>query len=277
MALTTDTSPYAPLDWQDFFETKRTVPIPADLDPSSVTFCVYEINRGETTSKEQHNLHVERLAKDLQNLIMTLYGPESEDPVLPELFLVGHSMGGSVVAEFAMREMASTIVGFAVLDMLQVNLAYALVSIKFRSERRPPTFDSIEQAVQYGVDSGTVRNIESARISFPGMITRAPSSLCPSTSSTSTNTTTYIWRTNLLTSEPYWHTWFEGQNHRFLGAKARKLLILAEHNKLDEELQAAYDNGMFEFLIFDGAGHAVQEDQPERLAKELVMFWKQKS
>lgn len=43
-----DKSPYAPLDWKDFFDTKRMVPIPTDLDPSQLTFCVYETNRDRT-------------------------------------------------------------------------------------------------------------------------------------------------------------------------------------------------------------------------------------
>ncbi|KAF9964938.1 hypothetical protein BGZ70_005712, partial [Mortierella alpina] len=169
--MTDDKSPYAPLDWKGYFDTKRTVPISTDLDPSELTFCVYETNRdltnvplivlhhgagfcarsfattarelktllgdqarllcfdvrghGETTSKDQHNLHVERLAKDLQNLLLTLYGPGSDSPEpMPDLFLVGHSMG--------------------------VNLDMAKTNIKEWCRTRPKAFDSVDQVVQLG-------------------------------------------------------------------------------------------------------------------------------
>ena len=38
---------FLPLNWTEFFETKRQVPIPAELDDdaSGITFMVYEINR----------------------------------------------------------------------------------------------------------------------------------------------------------------------------------------------------------------------------------------
>lgn len=38
---------FSPLNWSEFFETKRQVPIPAELDDdaSGITFTVYEINR----------------------------------------------------------------------------------------------------------------------------------------------------------------------------------------------------------------------------------------
>ncbi|CAO3571860.1 unnamed protein product [Mortierella alpina] len=310
-----DKNPYAPLDWKGFFDTKRTVPISADLDPSGLTVNVYETNshltdvplivlhhgagfcarsfattaralknllgdqarllsfdvrgHGETTSSDQNNLHVERLAKDLQNLLLTLYGPGSggQEP-MPELFLVGHSMGGGVVTEFAAQEMLPGISAVAVLDMAEMNLDMAMTNIKAWCTTRPKAFDSLDQVVQMGVETRTVRNIESARVSFPGLVTRAPA---PASG--------YVWHTDLLTSESSWPTWFKDLNQKFLSIMTprKKLLILAEYAKLDDELQAAYEKGEFQLLTFDGAGHFVQEDQPERLAKELVAFWKQRN
>lgn len=118
------------------------------------------------------------------------------------------------------------------------------------------------------VETNVVRNLESARVSFPGLITHAPA---PASG--------YVWYTDLMASEAYWATWFKNLNQKFLKIKSppKKILILAEYGKLDDELQAAYEKGEFQLLIFDGAGHFVQEDQPVRMAKELVDFWKQRT
>ncbi|KAF9946857.1 Protein with carboxyl methyl esterase activity, partial [Mortierella alpina] len=309
-----DKSPYAPLDWKGFFDTKRTVSISTELDPSALTFCVYETNRdltnvpvivlhhgagmcarsfattarelkkllgdqarllcfdvrghGETTSTDQQNLDVGRLAKDLKNLLLTLYGPGSGSEHMPELYLVGHSMGGAVVIEFASQEMIPGISAVAVLDMAEMNMEMAKVNIKEWCMTRPKVFDVVEQVVQWGFDTKVVRNLESARVSFPGLITHAPA---PASG--------YVWYTDLMASESYWPTWFKDLNQKFLRIKApsRTILILAEYAKLDDELQAAYERGEFQLRTFDGAGHFVQEDQPERMAMELVAFWKQRT
>ncbi|KAG0258881.1 hypothetical protein BG011_003017 [Mortierella polycephala] len=299
--------PYSPLDWTGFFETKRYVTIPSESDDSAITFCVYETNQGrmdlpvvilhhgaghcalsfaatakelqkligdqirilcydvrghgETTSDDQLNLHVHRLASDLQNILVTLYGPSIE-PTMPKLFLVGHSMGGSVVTECATRAMVPNIRGIAVLDMMERNMAMAILNIKLWYEQRPQVFDSLQQVIRFGVESGTVRNVQSARISFPGMVTCSASQ--PST---------YTWRADMLASESFWPTWFDNQNQKFLTAAPKKLLILASHGQLDDEMKAALDQEKYQFSIFAESGHAVQEDEPAKMASELVAFW----
>ncbi|KAF8980496.1 Protein with carboxyl methyl esterase activity [Entomortierella lignicola] len=244
-AVLPDNQDLSPLDWTAFFETKRQVSIPAEMDSSNITFTVYEINRhrtdlpvivlhhgaghcalsfavtarelrklvgeqarilsldvrghGETTSNDQFNLDIDRLAKDLQNLLVTLYTPSSSASegasAMPELFLVGHSMGGAVVTEVATRELVPNISGFAVLDMQEA-------------------------------------------------------------------------------SEHFWLTWFDHLNGKFLSAKPKKLLILGGHGFFDDEMKAAHEQNKFKYSIFTDSGHAVQEDDPVRMAKELVEFWK---
>ncbi|KAF9359246.1 hypothetical protein BGX26_012776 [Mortierella sp. AD094] len=307
-----DKDQFSPLDWSAFFETKRQVSIPFELDPSKITFSVYEINRektdlpvivlhhgaghcalsfaatarelrtlvgdrarilsydvrghGETTSTDQLNLDIDRLAKDLQNVLLTLYTPTSSVfegvTAMPELFLVGHSMGGAVVTEVATRELVPNISGIAVLDMAQIYKAQAITNVRLWCENRPATCETIEQAIQWGVDSGTVRNIESARVSFPGMVKRSPTE------------STYTWYTDLLAAESHWPTWFDGLNEKFLTTKPKKFLILGGHGFLDDEMKAAHEQGKFQLSIFAEAGHAVEEDDPVRMAKELVEFWK---
>ncbi|KAF9182796.1 Protein with carboxyl methyl esterase activity, partial [Haplosporangium sp. Z 27] len=220
----------------------------------------------ETTSNDQFNLDIDRLARDLQNLLVTLYTPSSSASegasAMPELFLVGHSMGGSVVTEVATRELVPNISGFAVLDMQEVYKSTGPNNIRLWCETRPAVCENVEQAIQWGMAASIIRNPESARVSFPGMVKRSPTD------------STYTWRTDLLASEHLWLTWFDRLNEKFLSAKPKKLLILGGHGFFDDEMKAAHEQNRFKYSIFTDSGHAVQEDDPVRMAKELVEFWK---
>ena len=43
---------YSPLEWTEFFETKRQVTIPKNLDSSEITFTLYEINGQNSKDKD---------------------------------------------------------------------------------------------------------------------------------------------------------------------------------------------------------------------------------
>ncbi|OAQ24367.1 alpha/beta-hydrolase [Linnemannia elongata AG-77] len=85
---------------------------------------------GETTSDDQTNLDVENLAQDLETLLLSLYG-DNDGRYLdktgkeigrgpPNIHLVGHSMGGSIVTEVAYRNRVPNISSLFVLDMAEV-------------------------------------------------------------------------------------------------------------------------------------------------------------
>ncbi|KAF9918420.1 Protein phosphatase methylesterase 1 [Linnemannia zychae] len=249
---------------------------------------------GETTSDDQTNLDVEHLAQDLENLLLSLYGDnvgrylDKNGKVVgqgpPNIHLIGHSMGGSIVTQVAFRNRVPNISSLFVLDMLESNLQGAANAIRRWCEARPPVCKTISQAIQWGVESGTVRNVLSARVSFPGMIVYDPTALIPPPSDSNPNPHHvqeptmggFVWRTDLLASEEHWPTWYVGQNHKLLSlvsASIPKMLILSEYSKLDTELSAAYLMGRFELLKMNQAGHAVQEDDPETVTNALLQFW----
>ncbi|KAI1300542.1 carboxyl methyl esterase activity protein, partial [Mortierella claussenii] len=180
-----------------------------------------------TTSGDDNNLSLGRLAKDLENIIHAAY-----DEHAPEIILVGHSMGGAVVSEAASRGLIQNLIGVAVLDIVE----------------------------------GTVRNIESARVSCPPQTVLSPESTAEHPC--------YIWRADLAASEPYWREWVTGLTQKFLSARAGKLLVLAGTDRLDKDMTIAQMQGKFQLLVFTNSGHNVQEDEPERMARELVAFWK---
>jgi len=111
-----------------------------------------------------------------------------------------------------------------------------------------------------------VRNLESARVSCSPLVVLSKDS--------TPENPCYVWRTNLAASEQYWKDWFTGLTQKFLSAKAGKLLILAGTDRLDTEMTIAQMQGKFQLMVFPNSGHAVQEDEPARMAKELVAFWK---
>ncbi|KAG0274280.1 hypothetical protein BGZ95_009943 [Linnemannia exigua] len=254
---------------------------------------------GETTSNDQTNLDVENLAQDLENLLTSLYGDNighyldkngkvvGEGP--PKIHLVGHSMGGSIVTQVAYWNRVPGISSVAVLDMLEVNINAAPAAIRHWCAARPPVCKTISQAIQWGVESGTVRNVLSARVSFPGMIVYNPAAILPILTPTHVPTATttlpetpattmggFTWRTDLMASEHNWLSWFQGQNQKLLSPSSSaipKLLILAEHSNLDTELSAAYLQGRFGLVKMQHVGHAVEEDDPEAVVNALLQFW----
>ncbi|KAG0212363.1 Protein with carboxyl methyl esterase activity [Mortierella sp. GBA30] len=273
---------YAPLGWEQYFDSKSFITVPPDGESEQeITFNVYESRgkqgtplfvmhhgaglcalsfaltakelrkicgkdasilsydvrgHGETVSGDENNLSLDRLARDLKNVIHALYGEH-----LPEIVLVGHSMGGAVVSEAASRGMIPNLIGVAALDI-------------------------VEGKTSSIIKSGTVRNLESARVSCPPLVV-------PSKDSSPENPW-YIWRTDLAASEQYWKGWFTGLTKNFLSCKAGKLLVLAGTDRLDKDMTIAQMQGKFQLMVFPNSGHAVQEDEPERMARELVAFWK---
>lgn len=114
--------------------------------------------------------------------------------------------------------------------------------------------------------SGTIRNLESARVSYPPLVVLSKES--------TPENPCYVWRTDLAASEQYWKEWFTGLTQKFLSARAGKLLILAGTDRLDKDMTIAQMQGKFQLIVFPNSGHAVQEDEPARMARELVAFWK---
>ncbi|KAI9311112.1 Alpha/Beta hydrolase protein, partial [Dichotomocladium elegans] len=211
---------------------------------------------GETQTSNDHDFSVTTLANDLANVLKTLYKDEK-----PDLILVGHSMGGSVVVDVAYRKLLPNVVGVCVLDVVEGSAMDALASMNRILSTRPKHFQSIEQAVEWGIKSNTVRNLESAKVSFPSLVRAS-------------ETGGYQWRTDLSKTAPYWTEWFNQLSSKFLGSPVAKLLILAGTDRLDKPLMIGQMQGKFQLHIVPEAGHFVQEDAPGNTAQCLVEFWK---
>lgn len=119
----------------------------------------------------------------------------------------------------------------------------------------------------YSVRTKTIANPASARVSVPSLFNENPS---PS----SNDLPSYIWRSDLASTEPYWAGWFRSLSSSFLSLRAAKLLVLAGAESLDKDLMVGQMQGKYQLSVFTDVGHCLQEDAPKRLAGLLLEFWR---
>ncbi|KAJ1730544.1 Protein phosphatase methylesterase 1 [Coemansia biformis] len=280
-----------PLAWSDYFENRQAVPVGdtrfnvyssglGGAGPvfvlhhgaghSGLTFgllarhmCAAEPGiavvafdargHGGTAGDNEGDLQLERLVDDLVGVV---------DAVLPEnkrdVVLVGHSMGGAVVAR-ACRRIAH-VLGLVLIDIVEGSAMESLHAIPGFIVARPQTFATVGSAISWHIDSAEIQNEESARLSVPSLIAPAGDA--------------WAWRTALLPTEPFWRSWYQGLSSAFATAPAARLLILAGTDRLDKELLIAQMQGKFQLELLPAAGHTIQEDLPERVGDTLVSFWR---
>lgn len=128
------------------------------------------------------------------------------DKIFPEesMIIVGHSMGGSIatksVAEILKNRekflsLYDKIQGLIVIDVVEGTAMEALPYMENIVKTRKNKFKTIEEGVEYMVKSGTIKNLESARISVPPLLKQITNNDIDNS---------YVWKTNLLASQKYW-------------------------------------------------------------------------
>ncbi|KAJ7503263.1 Alpha/Beta hydrolase protein [Mycena galericulata] len=251
-----------------------------------------------SADKEDEDLSIGVLVDDF---VATLRAVFPDPAVAPALLLVGHSMGGAVVARACplLLEAKFRVSGIAVLDVVEGSALDALPHMHSLLNARPDGFDSVEAGIQWHVKTKTIRSTTSARVSVPTTLvptspsasssspspTPTPSGTTPSSTGLRTRTligtgTTkqhphaYTWRTPLRSTAPYWSGWFTGLSSAFLDARAARLLLLAGTDRLDRPLMIAQMQGKFQLEVINGVGHMLHEDDPTTVASILIDFWR---
>lgn len=176
-------------------------------------------------------------------------------------------MGGAIVCEAA--KSIPNMLGVVLMDIVEGTALEALSHMKQVISGRPKSFRSIEEATEWAVRSGTVRNKQSAQISIASQL---------KLNETEGNSR-FTWITDLKRTEPYWDGWFQGLSEKFLRVKAAKLLILAGKDRLDRDktLTIAQIQGKFQLVVLAEVGHTLHEDDPNKVATILFEFWKRNS
>ncbi|BGP50120.1 Protein phosphatase methylesterase 1 [Rhodotorula kratochvilovae] len=213
------------------------------------------------------DMALESLSADLVALLKVVFPVRAEAPAL---VLVGHSMGGAVVADACNRIQAEVadVTGVAVIDVVEGTAIDALPNMSALIAGHPKSFDSQADAIAWHVHSRTINNLASARVSVPPLIkpARPPAEGAEPEGP-------YVWRVRLEETEPYWRGWFTGLSAKFLSCRAAKLLLLAGTDRLDRELLIGQMQGKYQLEVYPDVGHCVHEDAPARTAETLLEFW----
>ncbi|KAL4884356.1 Alpha/Beta hydrolase protein [Aspergillus karnatakaensis] len=217
-------------------------------------------------AKAQLDLSLEVLNNDLVFVICETQKKMGWD-ILPDIILVGHSLGGAVITDVARKgELGAKLLAYAVLDVVEGSAMDALQSMETYLSTRPSRFPSLASGIEWHTRSRTIRNRTSARVSVPSLLYHEDVPKDPSKP--------WVWRTNLAETKPFWEDWFVGLSKKFLEARGGKLLLLAGTDRLDKELMIGQMQGKYQLQVFPDAGHFIHEDQPARTAQILVDFYK---
>jgi protein phosphatase methylesterase 1 len=92
------------------------------------------------------------------------HGPQLWPDAPPPLFIVGHSLGGALAVnlEQSGRLQPSHLLGIVVLDVVEGTALAALDHMQDLLKRRPQYFPTMDDAVQWHLRRGILRNIDSA-------------------------------------------------------------------------------------------------------------------
>ncbi|KAH9933552.1 protein phosphatase methylesterase [Epithele typhae] len=220
----------------------------------------------EPKTPETETLDIEVLTADLVNLVRVIF---ADVHVAPSLVLVGHSLGGSVCVRACpkLQDHRFQVTGVAVVDVVEEFTLDALPLMHSLLNARPEGFDSVEEAIEWHVQTNTIRNPYSARVSVPSIVVPAPEG-------SPAYLPAYLWRISLRSTAPYWTSWFTGLSAKFLSSRTARLLILAGTERLDKELMIGQMQGKFQLVVIPGVGHLVHEDDPTRMAEVIIEFWR---
>lgn len=122
---------------------------------------------GDTNCLNDDDLSLDTLAKDVIKIIFAMYPTEA-----PPIILVGHSMGGAVAVHVAHKRTIPSMAGLVVIDVVEGSALNSLQGMTAFLSGRPQVFSSLSHAIEWSVRSSQLRNIESARVSFPGQLKR---------------------------------------------------------------------------------------------------------
>lgn len=254
---------------------------------------------GETKVRNPEDLSAETMSKDVGNVVEALYGD-----LPPPIMLIGHSMGGAIAVHTAVANLVPSLLGLCMIDVVEGTAMDALNSMQNFLRSRPKTFKSLENAIEWSVKSGQIRNLESARVSMVGQVKQCEGAASPEgpkaivegiieeeeeeeeddEGGVSVNkrkkeddTETkkehlYTWRIELAKTEKYWDGWFRGLSNLFLSCPTPKLLLLAGVDRLDKDLTIGQMQGKFQMQVLPQCGHAVHEDAPDKVAEAVATF-----
>mmetsp|Transcript_21426 Transcript_21426/g.25331 ORF Transcript_21426/g.25331 Transcript_21426/m.25331 type:complete len:313 (+) Transcript_21426:107-1045(+) len=218
---------------------------------------------GHSSSNNDTDISIDVLTSDLDSILKHLYQDRSLGP--HRMFLVGHSLGGSVATHLCNTithdpDSKINVCGLALIDCIEETALRSLENADLALRSMPPRFESPNHAIAYMHCTNQIKNIESCRVSVPPRIVRE------------TPQGQWVWRTDLLASKKHWNNWFLGFTDIFLAQTCPKLLCVSNASLLDTPMTIAQMQGKFEFRCLPHCGHHIHEDDPREVARMLLLF-----
>ncbi|VFQ61405.1 unnamed protein product [Cuscuta campestris] len=281
---------FEPLDWSDYFDSEDDIQISDSNDVfhvylagigGPVVFCLHGggysglsfalaarqmkekctvvamdlRGHGKSFTENELDLSIETLCSDVVAVCRKMYG---DSP--PAIVLVGHSMGGAVAVHVAAKKALSSLAGLVVVDVVEGTAMASLIHMQKILSNRMQHFSTLKKAIEWSVKGGTLRNIDSARVSIPSTLIYDDSKNC------------YTHRARLEETEQCWKGWYEGLSELFLSSPVPKLLLLAGTDRLDRSLTIGQMQGKFQMVVVRHTGHTIQEDAPNEFADLILNF-----
>lgn len=120
---------------------------------------------GDSHTDDDDDLSADTMANDVSSVLQKLFSEE-----MPEIIMIGHSMGGAICVHVAEMQDLPSLVGVVVIDVVEGTAMEALASMQSFLRSRPSHFKSIQHAIEWSIRSGQIRNVQSAKVSMPGQI-----------------------------------------------------------------------------------------------------------
>lgn len=220
--------------------------------------------RGHGKSSATDDFSREQLTRDFGEVLSQFVHKNS---FTGSLYLLGHSLGGSVLTHYLNTRDSRTfnIKGLVMLDIVEETANTSLAAMPQFIEKRPPSFDTYAGAINWHLQTRLLYNADSAKMSVPDLFHHSGDAL--------------QWTTDLRSTVPFWPKWFTDLSASFVecgkAQQVAKLLILAGHETLDTNLIIGQMQGKYQLIVFNNSertGHFVHEDIPMQVGLSLIDF-----
>ena len=133
-------------------EIRRAIPTAGVLSPDARGHGRTKIGKPKSEDGDQTetaDLSLETLSSDLAHVVQATQTKMSWS-ALPDIVLIGHSLGGAVVVDLANKGLLGTaVLGYAVLDVVEGSAMEALAHMETYLSRRPSSFPSLASAIEW--------------------------------------------------------------------------------------------------------------------------------
>lgn len=225
------------------------------IKDDSLSIFLFDIRGHGESTNTGNDFSMSTMVEDTQFVLSTFISKHQPS----SLFLLGHSLGGSIFAKYVNEHPDDKIKGLILLDIVEETAVQSLNAMPQFIERRPKSFDSVFRAILWHMNF-LLFNEQSAELSIPDLFNKD-----------------LTWKTDLSITQPYWDSWFTGLSENFLNFKGAKLLILSTHETLDKKLMIGQMQGKYQLVVFknnEKSGHFVHEDLPNHVAVCLTDYIK---